>query len=228
MKEQDLHKLIRENSSNDNKVLADALKKKHPEIMLNPDVSNDSPSKKSIAKRIAIFAPLATAAALAVILIPTLLLNTNDANDGGDLGQFKNKYITENLNCTIREYNDLNDTVFLYFEWADTSDNSIIKYSHNNTKEFWGLSVSLNDIETDNRIEYTICTDDSPLDFLEYNISICTKETTVSACSVKWTSLNNNSYGIFNYDSYDYYVTLENDNEVRLFELIDILLSTKE
>lgn len=223
MREQEFHKIIRENSSNNNKALADALRKKHPGISYEPNTDTEMKSKKLIKRRIAIFAPLATVAAIAIVLIPTLLFNTNDTPNK-DLERPVCEYKIEEMDYTIQEYNDINNTEFLYFNWANTSNYTLTRYIHINTQAFLGLSVRLNNIETGDKIEYTICNEDKPLDFLEYNISICTNENAVSDSTVKWAFVNGNSYGIFNWNNYNYYLTLKNDSEARLFELIEIML----
>ncbi|MBD5131583.1 MAG: hypothetical protein HDT28_03170 [Clostridiales bacterium] len=250
MREQDLHKKIRENKSNDNIALANALKQIHPELAQSENTEKGAHPKKSILKRVSIFAPLATAAALAIVLIPSLLLNndgtTNNDHNGGTtsndhtggttggepLGDSSGgpgcEYIPMELDCTVLEYNEANGTSFLYFEWDNVSDYEVTKYKHYATEDFLGLCVSLCNMETNDDIEYVICPDDHPLDFLEYNIWICKKESTVSDCLVKWFTVNGNSYGIFQWDSYDYYITLKNSDESRLFELIEILLLSQE
>lgn len=223
LREQEFHKVIRENSSNDNKILADELRKLHPEIMHTSPKGSEMQTKKSVKRRVAIFAPLATVAVVAIVLIPTLLLNVNNTNNN-DWGRPKREYNIEEVNCTLEEYNNLNNTSFLYFGWANISDYTLTQYTHSNTKAFLGLSVRLNNVETGDKIECTICIEDNPLDFLKYNISICTNDNTVSNCAVKWAFVNGNSYGIFNWNNYNYYLTLKNDSEARLFELIDIML----
>jgi len=217
--------MIRENNSQDNRALADALRKQHPEILRNTDANEGASSKKTIVKRVAVFATLA-AAVTAAVLIPTLLLNTGDATSNPDYVYSPTPlpvYKTTELNYTVQEYNDLYNTSFLYFDFSD--DYTVTKYSYTDSENFLGLGVSLKNTETNDDIEYVICSDTKTLDFLEYNIFICDNESTVSDTKIKWATVNNNSYGIFNFDGYGYYITLKNNpDETRLFELIQILL----
>lgn len=226
LKEQDLHELIQKNSSYDNKSLANALKQLHPEIFQNSISNKDVSSKSRIKKRIAIFAPLATAGVLAVVLIPTLLLN------GGSTGAPGNeytpppiKYTISELDCTVQEYNELYNTKLLYLNWIDTTDYSVIKYSSVDNDEFLGLSVRLKKTDANDYIEYVISSDSDKLIFLKQTIIICNNESSVLNYTVKWVVQNNNSYGIFEFDGYSYYVTLkENTDETKLFEYIEELL----
>ena len=226
MREKDLHKYIIESDAHNNDILADSLRKRHPEIKQNTATSTGMSLKKPFAKRIAIFVPLVTAAFLAIVLIPTLLLHTGKTVDEPNDNQHPiDEYVISQLDYTVKEYNEINGTNFLYFDWNNVSNYTAIKYINNKTEAFLGLRVSFYNTDTDDNIEYTVCSDDSSLDFLAYNISICTNEKAISKYSVKWATANENSYGIFNYDNYNYYITLKNNSdETRLFELIGILL----
>ena len=231
LKEKDFHKIIQESSSKDNRALADRLRSTHPELVRNANACKGIPSKKSISKRIAIFAPLATVAVLAIFLIPTLLVytgNTTGSGDSSNIGHTpapSHKYETSELNCTVKEYNELYNTNFLYFDFIDVFDYAVTQYNSASSRVFMGLGVSLNNTKTNDDIEYYICSDADSLGFLEYNIKICINESMILENSIKWTTADNNSYGIFYYDGYGYYITLKNNpNETRLFELIEILL----
>lgn len=226
LKEQDLHELIQKNSSYDNKSLANALKQQHPEVFQNSISNKDASSKNSIKKRIAIFAPLAAAGILAVVLIPTLLLNGGSTGTSGkEYTPPPIKYTISELDCTVQEYNELFNTRLLYINWTETTDYSVIKYNSVDNDKFLGLSVRLKNTETNDNIEYVISSDTDRLIFLKQNIMICNNESIVMNYTVKWTTQNNNSYGIFYFEGYGYYVTLkDNPDETRLFEYIETLL----
>lgn len=229
MKEKDFHKIVRETSSNDNEILYNALAKKHTELTHKAKESEGKAKKKFSARFFtAVFAPVA-AAVLVAILVPTLLLNNRDAPDNNDAHKTPiRQYIVTQLSCTVAEYNEINNTNFLYFDWANVTDYKVIEYSQQTTKTFLGLKVSIVNTETSDNIEYTVCKENDPLDFLENHSKICTNESVVSDCSVKWTTVNDKSYGIFNYDNYDYYITLkDNSDETRMLELIQFLLEDR-
>lgn len=230
MREQELHKKIREDKSNDNRLLAVALKKKHPEIMRNASVKKSASPKMTVAKRVAVFAPLAAAAVLAVVLIPTLMLPSDKSGsappdeDGLNSSPVVQRYNVTQFDGTVQDYNEINGTDFLFFDWDNVSEYTVTEYSQVTTEAFLGLSVKLKNSETNDRIEYIICNDAETLEFLEYHIWICNNESTVADSSVKWATVDSDSYGIFNSGGYDYYITAKNSGESRLFELIAILL----
>ena len=229
MKEKNLHKIIRNNSSIDNSALANALRKKHPEIARSTPASNNKSIKKSIAKRIAIFAPPVIAAVLAIILIPTILLNcTNTPDDKKSCTSMESDYTLSQVDYTVKEYNDIYGTNFLYFDWSNTTKYIVTEFSQLKTKEFLGLGVNISNEETGDNITYVICAKGHSLDFLENNIRKCKNERMVSECSVKWITDDYNTYGIFLWNDYDYYITIKGNNETRLFELIEILLSSQK
>ncbi|MCM1367843.1 MAG: hypothetical protein NC184_03420 [Roseburia sp.] len=262
MREQDLHKIIRENGARDNKALAEELKKAHPEISQNTGASNTAAKKKSIGRRVAIFAPLASAAVLAVVLIPTLLLRNSGESDGsggwsssgdfdysGDSGDPGGSddfdyvgdpggsggsaqdpaYEKSNLQCTVQEYNELHGTHFLYLDRQGATEYSFAEYTRRSAGGFLGFSVSFKDTNTNDEIEYVVTADAETLAFLAYNISVCTNESTVSDIPIKWGAGYSYTYGIFDFDSYGYYITLKDDPDgTRLFEIAEELLLSQQ
>lgn len=225
MKEKDFHKIIRETGSNDNDVLYKALAQRHPEIKPQANASDGKPPKKFNARfLVAVCASVAAVVSVA-ILAPALLLNNGDVSDNDAHNTPSRKYAEAQLFCTVAEYNEINNTGFLFFDWDNVTDYRLIEYSHISTEAFLGLSVSFVNSDTSDSIEYAVFKEKEPLNFVENHLKICTKESAVSGRSVKWTTVNNNAYGIFNYSDYDYYVTLKNNpDETRLFELIQTML----
>ncbi len=239
MREKDLHKIIREESSNDNTKLYNAIAEKHPELTQKAAKPEHKPRNNLAVVLAAVFAPVSAAVLAAVILIPTLVLRNGSLNerpgtsgtgfpteDSSFITQSGLQYDYTNMNYTVKKYNEVYGTDFLYFDTESLVEYRVTEFSHKNTDAFLGLRTILTDRTTGYDIEYTVCKAKAPLDFLVYGICVCTNTATVSDCSVKWAVAKGNSYGIFDYDGYSYYITLKsNPDETRLFELIEILLS---
>lgn len=230
MKEKDLHKIIRNNGGRDNTLLVNALKAQHPELKTEQSPMRNRHSRK-FKSLVAIFATMSAAAVAAIVLIPTLLLTNN--KHGKEQDHYIGSpaipaYTTTILDCTIQEYNEKNGTDILYFNCENAIDFMIIQYNKKTTNTFLGLSVRYTDANTDDKIEYIACSDDSDIYFLKYNKILCTNEQVIGGYSVKWTAGNNSAYGIFSYGHYDYHIMLKNNNQTRLFELIQELLPSQE
>lgn len=230
MKEKDLHKIIRDNGGRDNTLLVNALKAQHPELKSAEAPTRNRRSRK-FKSLVAVFATMSAAAVAAIVLIPTLLLSNNKHIEEQDYYtgiSDISTYTTTILDCTIQEYNEKNGTDILYLNCENAIDYMLIQYNEKTTNAFSGLSVRYTDANTGDRIEYIVCADDSDIYFLQYNKTICTNEQVICGYSVKWTAGNNSAYGIFSYGQYDYHVILKNNNQTRLFELIEELIITQE
>ncbi|MCH5350610.1 MAG: hypothetical protein J1F39_01400 [Clostridiales bacterium] len=233
MKEQDLHKRIRQNASIDNTRLANELKELHPEL----DLSSEKPPQKSITRRVAIFAPLAAAAVVAVVLIPTLLLRgggyAGSAPESPDSGSAPEspggsdpqptEYAEKKLDITVKEYNENNGTSFLYFDYGADAG-TVYEYTNRETGELWALTVKYN---AEDEIEYRVVADSAPREFTDYFYSACDTDTEITGLSVKWGDSSVGVCALFDYKSYTYCLELKNDGETRLFELIEILISSR-
>ena len=229
MKEQDLHKRIRQNASNDNMRIVNELKELHPEI----GSASEKPRRNSLARKVAIFVPLAAAAVVAVVLIPTLMLQGGEKSGGsisapespdqsGDAAR-PLEYELNKLDTTIKEYNENNGTSFLYFDYgADVG--VVYEYTSIKTGDLWALTVNYS---AEDEIEYRVVADSAPEIFTERYYSLCDTDTEISGVSVKWGSSFHCVSALFDYESYTYCLDLKNDGRARLFELIEILISSR-
>lgn len=238
MKEKHLHKIIRDSGTRNNTLLADALKAKHPELKATEAQPHNR--RNRIYRRLtAVFTALSVAEALALILVPSLLLsggNSSLPTGGGTRppagppsglgGDAQTSYYRcKNMNCSVQEYNQAHDTNFLFFSTVEY-DYKLYEYRSFGDK-FLGLKVAFICDYYDEHIGYKVCAKDAELDIVSYDISVCTNEGVVSDCPVKWCTTDyGSSYGIFSYEDYDYYIYVSGDTE-RLFELIQELLQSQ-
>lgn len=240
MKEKDLHKIIRDGGARDNTLLVDALKAKHPELATAEASAHD---RNRIYKRLtAVFTTLSVAEAVALVLVPSLLLSGGNsslppADNGvitpsnydwwGGYGGGSPDYQETRTNYySLQEYNQANNTSFLFFSTVDY-DYRIYEISSAYTDEFLGLQIDFKYEYDEESIGYKVCDKGVTIDLLSSHISICTNESAISDCTVKWGETAwGSSYGIFSYDNYDYYIFVSNDKS-RLFELIQELLEDR-
>lgn len=227
LKKKDLHKIIRDSGAQDNTLLVQALKAKHPELADKPK-TNEKRNRK-FKWLVAAFATLSAAEALALILIPTLLPSGGKPTPPNEIlnGQGQSTpYKTTKINSSMQEYNEAHGTSFLFFDTVEY-DYRIYEHRDINTDEFLGLQVTFICEYGDERVGYTVCAEDVAMDYLSYDIQICTNKSAVSDCAVKWGTSYGTSYGIFSYGNYDYYVYVSGSTS-RLFELVQDLLPSQQ
>lgn len=235
LKEKDLHKIIRNNGERDNTLLVNALNAAHPELT-TAEANKRNRRNRTYKRLTAVLSTLSVAEALALILIPTLSLSGGNSSlppDGGatntqnygllcGYGGGSPDYNEIRINGSIQEYNQTYNSSFLFFSTVDY-DYRLYEY-RNFSDEFLCLNVSFIFNYYDEHIDYNVCAKGVTMDFLSYRIDICTQQSVISDCIVKWGETPyDSSYGIFSYGNYDYYIYV-NSNRDRLFQLIQDLL----
>lgn len=232
MKEKDVHKIVRDNKSNDNDILANALKAELPQPS-SRSVGGKKPSRRMPlgAMLAAIFAPVAATVTVLAVCLPMVLTGENKPT-GDDLDSSRPPvvdYVASTLDHTVKEYNELYGTDFLYFEGQPIVEQYVVKYSSKADGAFYGLKVGCKDVATDSDVEYAICSRTAPRYYLEFDFTQCTETAEAADIAVKWTAKGGNVYGVFDHGGHDYCITIDNErNENRLIELVELLLASRD
>lgn len=235
MKERDLRKLICRGNEQDNKALYDALKKNHPELgAKSREQRSAAPKQKPVFFKHAVaLAPLAAVIVFAITMLAVSFANSPHYASGSasaypfvsgewDLGYWPNM-----INCTVKEYADINNKSFLYCDGDEYIGMAVTEYSDFQTQAFVGLQVSY--YNPANRTDATcfIYYENNPLRFLQGNIDACDNQAEVGDCVVKWGADKNVAYGSFDYGGYQYYVSVRSGDSAVLFDFVKCLLMSR-
>lgn len=225
MKAKDFHKIIRDTNACDNSAMAESLKADNPDVFNKNDIICEKKQQK-LKKRLAIFAPLATVACLACILIPSILLTRKTDTDSENYYCYASEYSFVSSEKTLKELAIELDNKMLYFDWYDIgSDCATGVYTLNDTNKMICINESIFNLETEDYIDLYVSPSKYILDIFETIIDGCVGTTTIDNIKIKYCTDIENAYCIFTYNSYTYYLTLMyNTDTQRLFSLIDELL----
>ena len=225
MKSKDFHKLIRDTNACDNSAMADSLKADNPDVFNKKEIICKNKQQR-FKKCLAIFAPLATVACLACIIIPSILLTRKIDTNSDIYYCYASEYSFVYSEKTLKEISMETDNRILYFDWYDVGSDCITTiYKLNNTNTTICISESIFNLETDDYIELHVSPSKYVLDKFNGIIEGCIDEILIHNNKVKYCADETNSYGIVTYNSHTYYLTLMyNTDTQRLCSLIDELL----
>ena len=225
--EKKLHKLIQSRGAENSEKILDEIKAACPQYFDEPKIESKKSAKK---KTLAVcFSVGAVAVSLAIIL-PIALHKEESPADNPNRYATAEDYNVVEYEQTIKQYAQANNLNVLYFDWYDNADLcQTWSYLENNTQEVLGLKENIVDGESGESVVLQFTDSNTYIDILEEWNGRCVNEYTINTILLKWALNDMNLNGIFEYDGYRYYVTLEmNTDENRLFELVGSLIENKE
>lgn len=171
------------------------------------------------------------AVACVAIVLPCVLLRGNE-DTGGENG---NRYfgigetMTQRSQYTLKEYNELFGTDFLYLDWYGEPNDCLTDILLvMETEERVSIREGIINISTFDSIQIQLTKTNIHLDYLDELADLCEIQATVNGTRVDWSYQSEDLFAVFENGDYRYYFTLygSNDDE-HLFELLTELLEKK-
>lgn len=225
MNAKDFHKIIQETNACDNSAMAESLQADNPELFINTKTTHTSNSRK-VKKRVAIFVPLVTAVCLVAVLVPSILLTQNITTESGNYYCYSGDYYIYFCDKTLKEFSSESDNKILYFDWYDIGTDCVTsEYKLKITGTTVCMNESIFNLETEDYIDLYVSPSKYILDKFIVDIDESNEMITPNNNTIKYYTDTENSFGIFTYNSYTYYLKLMyNTDKQRLCSLVDELI----
>lgn len=224
-KEQDFHKLIRQQNSEEKESVWKRIEQQSDEevIELGTVLGKKSLlSKKNIIIICSVIFSLILAATIIIISLPK---NHGDGLDN-DIRycDFSDYYIAES-ELSIEQYSNANNLQILYFQdYAEYEYYTDYVYKLNSTDEIICLNEEL--LNQDGYLITQYVTDlKTEIDFLNIYTNTCESTITIKSTEVKWGISTGNVYAHFAYKNFKYFIKIDDLSEINyLTELIGNLI----
>ena len=209
-KEQDFHRLIEQQDTERKEELWKRIESQTEEV---DDVSNSCNTLAKTRKNVinnknlliisSVFLLVAVLTLVTVILIPknNEIDNLRYCKDGD--------YYIIKSDITLKQYANQNNLDILYFDWYDEIDYfEEQQFKLNDTDEVICLQEEIIDINGIYLLFY-VTDDKTELDLLSIFSDLCIETTTIGATEVKRSINSRDSYAMFAYNGYRYYLKAE-------------------
>lgn len=180
-------------------------------------------------KLAAVISACAVAVCLAIILPCVLLLKPDKSGVPTDKYCVDADIHSTDSPYSLKEYNELYGTEFLYLDWYDGN----AEYTTNirvlaSTGEKVALYEDYLNIGTRDRVQILVAKPSLHTESLDDFTYICSLPYKVGDTTVGWANGIYDLYAVFTYGEYMYYVTLKDSvDQARFFEILDELIENK-
>lgn len=222
--EKKIRKLIESGNAESRQQILDEIKKSYPEYFAEQKPERKiSPKKKIMA---ICFSAGAIALCLAITL-PLVLSKSKKTKDNTILYATVEDYEVKEYDKTIKEYAQEYNKNITYLDWYEQADFCYTEcYREIKTQEILSLREKIIDGETGESVILQFTEINMHIDVLDDWAKTCEKEHHVESVEIKWMNYDRTLRGLFEFEGYRYYLTLErNTDENRLFELVEYLIS---
>lgn len=229
--ERKLNKAIQKDGVDTQSGILDELKRRYPQYVAQAEPKPE-PNKR---RRMVAISSFAAVAASVAVIVPCAVLLPNRDNGGGDgdAGNIRycaqGEYSRNDVEYTIGEYRENNNSNFLYFDWYEYGEDcSTVCYVSNSDNEVLCLEEQVYLPESDEFVQLSITKSNIYLSEFDLTITNCQSEHTVDNHTIKWTTNARGAVCVFEDNGYRYFIQIkEGQDENRLFELVAELLDTK-
>lgn len=188
----------------------------------NENISIVVPKKKKfpMGRFVAIASSCVLVATVAAVTIPRFLPPKDDTRY-----RTQADYEKFSTDMTLKEYAQEIGKELLYFDWYDSAE--LIKdyiYQLKDTSEIICFEEDILNGETGQLIKFCVVDNKTKMDMLESFYTRCEKTSQVKNIQVKWISSLKESNAYFEYNEYNYYLTVDSpETSETILELIDTL-----
>ena len=217
-RERKFHNLIKNQNSEEK----DRLWEKIAKELGNENITVVVPRKKKfpMGRFVAIASPCVLIVTIATIAVWKFL-----PQETGPRYCTQDQYQGTKTDMTLKEYAKENDKELLYFDWyekADLIENTI--YQLNDTNEIICFQEDMINGETGTFISLYVVDTQTKMDMLDYFYTRCDKSSQVKDIQVNWISSLKEANAYFEYDHYNYYLTVDApESSETILELIGTL-----
>ncbi len=206
--ERKLHKMIQKQGEKSKEHVMNELLARYPQYAVQPEKT-----KTPLRKRIAIFAPVATAAVCLAVILPCVFLlpGGDNGNATGDGSRYcrQSEYESGFVDYTIKEYNATNGTDIKYFYLDGKAENyTNSEYIDKKTHETLMLEEVVVCMEYAVEMTEWVSPINIRMDLFDTPSLICSRKKKINGQDIAWGYSMDDIYFMFNTKEYRYCVQI--------------------